>query len=295
MVPRMRISGIVMVAGTMGVLASDALAGGAASAVVVKPPAKAHCHSDDAVVAIHLVAKGAWLGTSGGARCFVPDIAAGAVDATALDVELATLAPCTKTLELAAGAGVSYQDMVTVMDRAAFAGMRDVGVSSIKDLVVAFDDSAAARKKAPAHCTPTPPPAASATPATAAKPAKPAAPFKPPSKVFIDALGKPDAKGSADAAPSDLAGVPVIVVSKTEISVGDQKLGTIKKLAAGKGGGPIAPLVKALTTLPSSDAVNAGIVVVQAEAATDGAVIGRVIESTKDAGFDNLMFAIKTK
>src|SRR5450432_2072447 len=120
----------------------------ATATLVIRPSSgAAQCTTAPEVhVAIEVVANGAWIGASDGAR-----------DAAALDAELKTLrgAPggsCTTSIEIAGATGTSYQDVITAMDHAIKVGFVDTGVLDPAALSVSFDDSAARQKHAPAHC-----------------------------------------------------------------------------------------------------------------------------------------------
>ena len=226
----------------------------------------------EVAIAIHVVARGVWLGASTGARCFVPRKDT-ALDPAALDTELQTLvgslpADCTRQVAVAGDPGVSYQDVITAIDHANKAGLSDVAVSDPKGLAIHFDDSAAREQKAP-HCT------------APASPAKPAA-----------AASKAPASSSAAAAAApkpDLATAPVIAISRTELSLDGKKLADMKVIAHGKG--TIAALVKALHARATGDHHA---VVLQADASTDAGLINRVIASSQQAGFDDVLFAVKS-
>jgi biopolymer transport protein ExbD len=226
----------------------------------------------EVTIAIHVVARGAWVGASTGARCFVPRKDA-AIDPAALDTELQTLvsslpADCSRTVAIAGDPGVSYQDVVTTMDHAMKAGLTDVALSDPKGLPLRFDDSTAREQKAP-HCT---------APATPAKPAP--------------AASKPIASGSgaALAAPAkpDLAAAPVVLITQTELSLAGKKIADVKSIVHGSGA--IKALVTALHGLATKDQ---HVLILQADSATDAGVVNRVILSGRQAGFDDVLFAVK--
>ncbi|HTJ42699.1 MAG TPA: hypothetical protein VL463_11425 [Kofleriaceae bacterium] len=239
--------------------------------IKIQPNAEARCtDAPEVKIAIEVVSRGAWLGSSTGARCFV---AKG--NDTALDAELgnvmASMTPdCSRSVELGAVAGVSYQDVVTVMDAAVKAGFVNIGISDPKSLSIQFTDTVA-KEKANAHCTVKP----VSTPSAGTKPAASTA-----------TKGIPSAP--APATKPDLAKAPVVIITTAEVTLDGKSLGTVKSLAKGKG--TIAPLVTALKAI-----TDKGPLVLQADKTTDAAVINRVILSGKAAGFDNVLFAIKTK
>jgi biopolymer transport protein ExbD len=221
-------------------------------------------------IAIHVVARGVWLGASTGARCFVPRKDA-ALDPAALDTELQTLVgslpiDCSRDVSIAGDPGVSYQDVITAIDHAMKAGLADVALSDPKHLAIHFDDSAAREQKAP-HCT---------APASPAKPA-PAA-----SKAPASTLAPPPAK-------PDLAAAPIVTISRTELALDGKKVADVKTIAHGKG--KVAALVTALRARASGDQHA---VILDADASTDAGLVNRVIASAQQAGFDDVLFAVKT-
>jgi len=249
----------------------------ATATLVIRPSSgAAQCTTAPEVhVAIEVVANGAWIGASDGARCFVAR-RDGALDAAALDAELKTLrgAPggsCTTSIEIAGATGTSYQDVITAMDHAIKVGFVDTGVLDPAALSVSFDDSAARQKHAPAHCVGS---ASAAAVSTSTR------------------LASASPAGAAPTNP-DLAKAPVIVITRTSVELAGKDVGTAAKLAAGKG--PIDALVKALKALTPAEGAGAGILILQADASTSMALINRVIESGKAAGFANALFAVKNK
>jgi biopolymer transport protein ExbD len=252
-----------------GLLLASATVARADDTLVIKPHAPAACtDAPEVEVAIELVPRGAWLGTSTGARCFVARD-----DQAALDAELATIvrsmAPgCSTSTEIAATPGVAYQDVITVMDHAIKAGLTEVALDDPRSLAVQFADTTAKEKAAP-HCT--------------AKPASTAAGAVAPSS------SKPGATLTVAPTPKpDLAKAPVVIVTTTEVTLDGASFGAVKALARGKGA--IAPLVAALKARSAK-----GPLILQADASTDAAVINRVILSAHQADFDDVLFAVKTK
>jgi biopolymer transport protein ExbD len=79
----------------------------------------------------------------------------------------------------------------------------------------------------------------------------------------------------------------VIIVTKTAILVSGIEVATIAE--ASTGATPLAALVTALGTS------TGGVVILQADASTDARVVNRIVNTAKSAGFDNVMFAVKSK
>lgn len=246
----------------------------------------------DVTIAIEVVPHGAWLGTSSGVRCFVPR-KAGALDGDALEDEAKAIVlglpeRCKSSVEIAAVPGVPYQDLITAMDFAIKAGLVDVGMTSPDKLDVRFDDSAARERRAPAHCTgqtvtsskPPPPPP------TSSKPISP-----PPASGPVVDLGSIELPPPAP--KPDLSQAPVIVVTATELSFQGKGVATVTELARGKG--EIRALVTVLRAQPTPADPKDKVVIIQADRAIDAGVINRVVVSTRAAGFDNVLFAVKNK
>jgi biopolymer transport protein ExbD len=215
------------------------------------------------VAAGRIVAHGEWLAITGGARCFAPN-KDGKPDPDVLGAGLQALAAalptdCTRSIQLAADSDTSYQNVVTTMDLAIKAGLADVQLTDPSGLSVKIDDSDALERKA-RHC---------------AAPAAPAA----PAPVTTTSPNK-DAMKDA----------PVLVITPTDVSVDGTSVGAVKTLAKGKG--VIPALTKALAAHKGGDKHT---VIVQADVSSSVALINRVIATTKQAGYDNVLFAVKNK
>ena len=211
-------------------------------------------------LAIRIDKTGVWIGAAPDVRCFSAR-AAGAVDTAWLEGELRALRAarhpdCGSSLELAADPDVQYQDVVTVMDVAIKVGFYDVGLSSPAELSITF-----AAGPAPAPRCPMPPRAAPA-------PVQP----RPARSLLLPARDR-------------LQHAPIIIVTKTAISLGGKELLSVAAAAAGDG--LIPGLTAALGT--STD----GLVILQADQSIDARVINRIVTTAKAAGFDNLLFAVK--
>jgi biopolymer transport protein ExbD len=112
-------------------------------------------------------------------------------------------------------------------------------------------------------------------------------------------------KGSAAAAPTALAGhrsvvpapggaadmksAPVVVVTKSEITVAGEKTDELKDAATGTG--ELKGLALKLAKPASADAP----VIIQADQDTPATVINRIVLTIKTAGYDNVLFAVKNK
>ncbi|HEY4243549.1 MAG TPA: hypothetical protein VGM88_27240 [Kofleriaceae bacterium] len=80
---------------------------------------------------------------------------------------------------------------------------------------------------------------------------------------------------------------PVVRIGKTDVEVAGTPVATVAALATGNA--RIEPLVAALADKQRN------LVILQADAATDGHVINRVVGTLRSAGFDNVLFAVKNK
>jgi biopolymer transport protein ExbD len=212
------------------------------------------------VAAARVVAHGVWLGVTGGARCFVPN-KDGKVDEAVLGPGLAAIsaardASCDHAIEIAGDNAVAYQDIITTMDLAVKAGLTDVGLTDPPGLTVKLDDSAALESKA-RRC--------------AAAPAS--------SSVTMTTTDR-----------AVVADAPIVVVTGTDVSLDGTSVGDAKTLAKGKGA--IPALAKALKGHKGGDKHTA---ILEADKSSSVAVINRVVATSKQAGFDNLLFAVKNK
>src|SRR5262245_59520291 len=174
----------------------------ATSTITVKP--NPYCKAGlTETISVEVVPDGAWIGDDViGARCFVAR-KRGALDTDALRAELARIRTtgCMPGIELAGAAGTTYQDLVAAMDAAVLAKLTDPSIAPAAELSVSFDDTAAARKGAPARCE-----------ATRTKPAAPATKAPPAATTAT----KPAAAASAP----DVKTAPVLVISASDVSLG---------------------------------------------------------------------------
>lgn len=208
-------------------------------------------------VALAVRADGLRIATRADGRCFRAR-ADGRLDLAWLEAELkaALGLDCAPSLEIGTTADVKYQEVISVMDVAMKAGIVDLAVASMAELSVKLDGDPT---QDAAHC---PAMVVSKEPAQASPPG-------PSSR-------------------SALANAPVVVVTRDEVLVAGEHVASIAELAQGEG--TIAALVAALPTAPANRSI-----ILQADERTDMKVVVRTIETLKGAGYDNVMFAVKTK
>jgi biopolymer transport protein ExbD len=177
-----------------------------------------------------------------------------------LEATLRALAKeCTGRADVQPSDDVSYQDIVHVMDVSVKTGFVDVTLG---------------------------------TPSSPAPPAPPAPARQGPKidmKWTLDPDGRPTLSGTVEQ-PSpntkeSLAKAPVVIVTKTEISVA----ATTIALDAPDLEKQVADAIKA--TNPPADSP----VILQADAATSGKLIKTIIAASQEAGYDNLLFAVKNR
>jgi biopolymer transport protein ExbD len=269
----------------------------AARPIVVAPrAAAAPCVSPDVnEVAVQVGRRGVWIGNEGGTRCFVARH--GAIDGAAIQTEVGYLRDvfqpdCEGSGSVTAAPGIAYQDVVSAMDGLKAAGIAKIALGDAATRSIHFPAGEAAEKAAPAHCraaaAAAPPPAPAhpraGAPAGASRPMTPTIPL--PSR-------------PAPAAP-DLADAPIAIITRTEVDVViggvHHRGGTVAELTAWK---PAARkrLARALAAAPSPPSSHGGdrTIVIEADKDADYGVLNHVIETAKDAGFDNLLFAVKNK
>jgi biopolymer transport protein ExbD len=219
---------------------------------------------------------GAWVGDANGGRFASsckgePDVAA---IATAL-CDWAAANPGCGGLEIAAAGGVSYQQVVSVMDAAIRIGRTDIGVSDKPQ--ASFPAKATAAQQLPASCGA--PVKACAAPAATKPPIVVMAPGPATSKARVPT-------GPGDLSGADLADVPVLIIAPdATISLDGHKLA---------GSDPVAALDQSLRAhAPATSPAARGLLVLQADKATDAALLNRVMRTARDAGYDNILFAVK--
>lgn len=262
---------------------------------------------------------GVWLGTNAGA-CRAPRVD-GAHDLAWANAELeqlrASYADCVTEVELHADGG-TYQDVVSLMDVAVKAGFPDIGLAERSELRFALGDARAAT-----HCTqPTPP--AAATPKTPS-PASPTRPPLSPDQARARAAKLETQTPLPTANPRvALQSAPVIVVTKTEVTLKGQLVATVDRVPTQE-----PPILQPLheQLVKEADAIRVklatggypedfmqacddtkrglpplpgrmcpeGLAILQADEATNMRVIHTIIRTAKQAGFENLLFAVKNK
>jgi biopolymer transport protein ExbD len=282
--------------------------------------------SEDFPCAISMMSTtdGVWISTDAGA-CRAPRVD-GAHDLAWVEAELkqlrASYATCSTAVEAYADGG-TYQDLISLMDVAVKVGFPEFGLADRSELRIALGDAHAAP-----HCTqPTPPPAKPPKPPS--PPAMP--PLSPDEAEMLLAVSRSlaaELEAQRPLQPSDsraaLQSAPVIIVTKTEVTLKGQLVATIDRVPTQE---PqiLQPLYEAL--VKEADAIRAklasggyprdlvqacddirrgrrprpghrcpdGLAILQADAASDARVITTITRTAKKAGFDNLLFAVKYK
>jgi biopolymer transport protein ExbD len=275
----------------------------AALGAAVAAPAGAEPANHHAPAALRVDAgitpHGVWLAAGPRVRCFVPR-KAGALDAPAVEGELRRFRSADRSaIVISAVRGVTYQEIVRVMDVGVKVGLIDVQIGAGSDLAAVFHDSAAARRSAAAHC-PSPPPPPPPRPSSRPAPSEPplARLTRPPPPAEL-ARRKELLERQVPLPPwppkPDLSKAPVIVVTPTEVTMRGRTLCRVAGLASGSGA--IQPLLEALEdvarTGDAADAETRGVAVLQADESLDAVVIERVLASSRAAGYDDVLFAVK--
>lgn len=257
-------------------------------------------------LAVSVSKAGAWIGDGQNRRFAAAcggeqDIAAVAAELCARGAARGTAGPAANAtcsaIEVAADSGVAYQQLISIMDAAVAAGLPDVGLTEPGKLSVTFPAAATAADKLAASCgKPSPPcqragttasaPAAPGTPTPVTPPAAPGVPG--PSIV----LGSPIALPPA-ASKEALRTAPIVTVTAVgDVSLDRKVVATGKQARAGK---KIEALDKALAARPAADPAARGVLILQADKATDVELLNRIIQTAQGAGFDNIMFAVDRK
>jgi biopolymer transport protein ExbD len=247
-------------------------------------------------IAMALGADGAWMGASTGERRFAASCG-GAADAQAIQQELRRLRgleglTCASGLSLSADSSVTYQSVVLAMDAAISAGLRDVGFVDQASLPISFPAKPGKAERLTAQCSKS---AQSSAPASAPTRSQPAS--TPPS-------GGPAADGPAVpvAGSQDVAKQPpVVIVTRTAISLDGQRLATLADVAAAKDStipGLEAALkersarIEAEIRAGTRDEKLRGILILQADRDTSAGIVNRIIKVAYGAGFPDVMFAV---
>lgn len=161
----------------------------------------------------------------------------GKTDTDALRAALGELAAhCIGRVAIASTGELTYQEATEVMDQAAAAGFRELGIS-----------------------------------------------------VGEPSTAPPRAPGAGPTDRGDMASAPVILATKEAISVGGTE---VAKLAAAD---VTAPVADALVRMRAADPKLARVAILQADARTPMRVINQLIAAARRAGFDDLLFATKTR
>ncbi|HUJ57118.1 MAG TPA: hypothetical protein VLX92_01435 [Kofleriaceae bacterium] len=230
------------------------------------------CKDHHLLLDIELDKAGVWLATSTSAWCFAAMTPDG-YDYEWLEHQVREAQgdpDCVYMVEVAADPGVSYQDIIHAMDTAIRAGRPDIGLTDPSGLE---NQTPRDRKTAAATC---------------AKP-EPVANGSAGSAVWNAG------SGSIDSLPASgsqaLAKVPVVVITKTELEVRGEGLApkTIP-IATLPPGSTIAALASALPVKPASN-----MIILQADKDTDAGLISRTVSTLKQAGYDNVLFAVRDK
>lgn len=241
-------------------------------------------------IVVALTPDGVWLDGGQKMRCFIAR-KRGVIDPGVLEVQLRRLR-VEGSSEVAISAlrrGVTYRELVEVMDVSIKIGLISPQLSTIEDLGVTFDDTAKGRAAAPAQC----PSRTTAPP----KPSPPAEPplrhlTRPPSETEISSIEILRAQTPlALPAKQALTNAPVVVITKSEIVFKGQTITLVADIAGGKG--VIEPLLTVLDTA-RSDPADARLIV-QADEALDAMVIHRVCATATAAGFNDVLFAVKNR
>jgi biopolymer transport protein ExbD len=275
------------------------LAGALLVTPAVADPVQSGARTDGtaSILAAQVTPQGVWLGLGPRIRCFIAR-KDGALDAGALETELRRLRGDDRSaIEISAIRGVPYQDLVGVMDISIKVGLIDAGVAPAKDLGTTFDHRAAARRSAPARCAapPAPRPVPAAPPAPAPKEPALQQLTRPPSPDELERRRQIFERPITLPPPSkpDLSKVPVVIVTKTEITVAGRALAAVPDVA--RGSGVIQPLLDALDEAARGGNASDGPVIVQADGEVDAVVILRIAVTATRAGYDNVLFAVKNR
>jgi biopolymer transport protein ExbD len=212
-------------------------------------------------LAMKIAHEGVWIGARSKTSCLRSRVQ-GALDAGRIESELRRVAVhaggCAVPIELTAIGHVPYEEIILVMDVAARTGLPDVGLASPNELSVSF----AGEASKPAIAADCPLPGGRHEIAPTQRPKEPPRGNKP-----------------ADHAP-------VVIITTEAILHGGKTVASITQ--ATRGSGVIAELERELPPHPADPAI-----ILEADRSTDSAVIMRVIETTKHAGYDKLLFVVK--
>lgn len=211
-------------------------------------------------VSVQIDAGGVWVGAAPSVRCFGPRKGS-AVDGAWLAAELARLRAaidpktCPSAVEIA-GTDASFEELLQAMDAATRAGFPEVSVASADALAMTFTGASAATS-----CT--------------------AAPTLGPKTVSAAATAVRSSVKTR-VSPS----TPVVVIGASEILVNRQQVATIADASTGEG--PLPAVATAIGTAKSGRTL-----ILQAAKAVPAKVVNRVVYTARQAGFDEVIFAVK--
>ena len=227
----------------------------------VPPPTTTPTSCDGGIISIGISVSGVWLGETVNTECYAVRNH-GQLNAAWIESELRDVpeGACKPTVEITADDSVTYQDVVSTMDVALKAGFRSASIAIRNEAAMQFPT--AIDETPPTHC---------------AWPAAKNVQAKPMSSGTIPVVG---ADGLKDAA--------VVVITREEISIGELHVASVSDAAHGTG--VIDQLTRALPKQSPSLPI-----ILQADSATDVAVINRVLLTLSNAGFKNVLFAVKNK
>ncbi len=220
---------------------------------------------------------GLWLGTSDDESLKIENCASG-FDFAALGNALCDLRSKPSlagqsALELAGIGSVSYQSIISTMDASITAGFDDVDVVGPNSLTIGLP---------PNHFKKRDPVCVEATPKCSAQ--------GPASR----RAGDPMAAPPPPADKAHLRRAPIVVVTTTEILLNDKHLARTRDASRGLEW-KIEPLYEALRSRDSSHDDPPGIVILQADSATEFRVINDILKTCNAAGYENIMFAVNRK
>ena len=207
----------------------------------------------------------------------------GEIDRSAVQLRLCSMAsslpPSCTAIEVAAETGIPYRHLIEVMDAAIAAGFPDVGISDPAGLSLQFREPADPGDAVSARCG-APPPACPPRPAATGAQLPPAQPTVPP----VLPLPK-DRAGLVDA-------VVIVVPADGTVLIAGKQVASAREASAGE---RIEPLYAALRALPAPASGAARTAVLQVDRDVDAKLLNRVIATAQAAGYQQLLFAVRSK
>lgn len=204
---------------------------------------------------VFLETGGTWIGAPPDVSCFSEGRDLSWLKTT-LNTLQSKLGTCKPALEVAAANGVSYRDIIAAMDASLSAGLVNVGLSNPVDLSMKFT----ANKQ----------PKCDGALAT-----------KPSGKTV-------KAPARLQTGKDELKAAPLVIITKTDIMLDKETILSVEDALKESNKHVIPELQRAIPA-------GAKMAILQADEGTDAKVINRVIASTKAAGVDDLLFAVKNK